>query len=935
MTQTDSAAHEDATPLGMSSPRNPPSTEEADTAATMSWAMDFIELGSPLSPMDKDGRHPSAGQRYCRDDAMNGDSSSALPSSSRFSVGSLEVHLKENREDVDAWLLLAVRSLELDIACGYVSTRLIVDFGPLGLSVVYARSEENVVRVSESQRLLAEVEEIHRVLQSHDTYTLATTEASIEQSLHVLSRALEIEANAYCEELWLLHLRLSQQLTTKRDVDSELQMTEQALAFVRTSVSLWRHFLTLQAPTLTRLDESVTTYTALLDHIAEASKQATQQQLKESFSVLLCDVVVQLCSIQCDAGRPTDAAAFLEVLLAGRPDDLEEDEQQQPLQDVRNQMIGDEVLILHLVHMHLSLFATVPLWLCERSFCEGEAVGVNVYRLLLSSDRIQQLQSSGRKLDLRSALQICEAAFETISEAAFIPPGVEVLRHNWIVVYAHADHIQLPERLEQLTIFAEEEIQRRTLLPRVVTLLATLFRDAYYKPDMETKLLEALMAQYKITDSTLPMTQVYQRFGEALHHYLLNSPQLFTDDPLRTDFPTLQFMLVRLAAMLPGKKNPVYSKRAISAMLRSDVEWSTQRQSLAVVFTALVRDTLAHIVGDESDADEQDMTQDTYYLVAQVQLLSQVCGVETAMDIVDTVVIQGGASSSQWRVVPRECRRIVWSMRFGLLLEFLKQDAEQTSRARELLVQLLDRYLKDVGPRSETARHVAKEQLANRLAGREDDGMPALGTAISLCVDYGGGACGSTLDMALFRLCLAATPPHERPSLFTAYRHHLGTYPAFWRSFAGTQLLLLMFTSRYLTLTHRSLSPTVQRPPFKRATCAVCAAACDDWCWIATPASLTRRCSAFSSRWNCKTRTLRRPRTHWAIVSASIRWTAPRGNSSACWKSCLVVATARAPHESRRSKRNYGRRAVCFFTRGRFSETQRRRFVCRLLPRVV
>ncbi|KAL4177556.1 hypothetical protein KRP22_002488 [Phytophthora ramorum] len=110
---------------------------------------------------------------------------------------SLQAKVERDPNDADAWLLLAIYHLELDV----------------GLSDEAANLSDN----ARLQHQLIYLCKKLSVRQSSSTFRdLNIEEANLTRCLHTLSRALEVEANAYCEALWLLYLHLCGEAANKQ-----------------------------------------------------------------------------------------------------------------------------------------------------------------------------------------------------------------------------------------------------------------------------------------------------------------------------------------------------------------------------------------------------------------------------------------------------------------------------------------------------------------------------------------------------------------------------------------------------------------------------------------------------------------------------------------------------------------------------------------------
>ncbi|POM76087.1 Hypothetical protein PHPALM_6714, partial [Phytophthora palmivora] len=173
VTDTPSSGHDDGVPVARGVEDKVERSEEDKD--------DFIVLGS-------------------REDlSQTGDARYFDDIDSRKTYGDmLQAKLDKDPSDTNAWLLLAVYQLQLEV-----------------------EPSDEAVNLSDDDRLLQQLlvlcKELNKRHRSSTSTSrlLAVDKANLKQCLHTLSRALEVETNAYCEALWLLYLHLCRQVTNK------------------------------------------------------------------------------------------------------------------------------------------------------------------------------------------------------------------------------------------------------------------------------------------------------------------------------------------------------------------------------------------------------------------------------------------------------------------------------------------------------------------------------------------------------------------------------------------------------------------------------------------------------------------------------------------------------------------------------------------------
>ncbi|OQR98723.1 hypothetical protein ACHHYP_08253 [Achlya hypogyna] len=207
---------------------------------------------------------------------------SSAPSSLRYhtkenlqhAIHDLERQVALNPEDTDAWVSLALMHLDVD-----VSAQL-----------------DDVGMLSSDARLRHVLQALRRRLQ-----TRSADEWPLEKTLHVLSRALEIEANLYHETLWRLYLALYPDDATRQE------LAQEALRFLPASAPLWRCFLDRCR------FESVAVAQVL--HYRAIDKLLRHAESGDQSRVVF-EMVLRLCATYVGAGQAEAATALLLSLLA-------------------------------------------------------------------------------------------------------------------------------------------------------------------------------------------------------------------------------------------------------------------------------------------------------------------------------------------------------------------------------------------------------------------------------------------------------------------------------------------------------------------------------------------------------------------------------------------------------------------------------------------
>ncbi|KAH7492025.1 Adenylate cyclase [Phytophthora ramorum] len=209
---------------------------------------------------------------------------------------SLQAKVERDPNDADAWLLLAIYHLELDV----------------GLSDEAANLSDN----ARLQHQLIYLCKKLSVSQSSSTFRdLNIEEANLTRCLHTLSRALEVEANAYCEALWLLYLHLCGEAANKQ---MEIDMVEHAVQFLPSSHALWLRYISTYDFDSVSMAEGV--FWRLMEHLArvnstEDGEDAAQVTPSKDLSILLTAMCFHLCIKLWRAGATSRVLKLLSAFL--------------------------------------------------------------------------------------------------------------------------------------------------------------------------------------------------------------------------------------------------------------------------------------------------------------------------------------------------------------------------------------------------------------------------------------------------------------------------------------------------------------------------------------------------------------------------------------------------------------------------------------------
>ncbi|ETV80100.1 hypothetical protein, variant [Aphanomyces astaci] len=252
---------------------------------------DFLVL-QPASTLDATTDKLSTFDRYYSKDCT------------QTHVQELELQVAQHPDDVNAWMALALLHVDVDLPN-------IDDVGSWSCqSQVF-----QIIQVMRSKR--------------HARETL-----NVDKAVHILARALEIEANLYSEVLWRLYLALYAK-------DGWSDLADQAMQFLPSSAKLW----------LCRLDHhSFGSVSAAAGLFRLAIEKITQHNHHPPTATMAHDVfelVVRWCRLYVDAGQGAQSRQLLESILDDKTSGFTAGFDQ------------DQLATLWLVYMDLMVLGTV------------------------------------------------------------------------------------------------------------------------------------------------------------------------------------------------------------------------------------------------------------------------------------------------------------------------------------------------------------------------------------------------------------------------------------------------------------------------------------------------------------------------------------------------------------------------------------------------
>ncbi|GLD98638.1 hypothetical protein PINS_up007355 [Pythium insidiosum] len=651
----------------------------------------FLRLGSPASsPEDSDDTGEV--RYYGRPSTVSITDGPATPTVATLSIAELEECVKHNASDVDAWLMLALRHLELR-----------------------AMSEEPSSLI---EHLLA----LSDLFDGIDSRVALPSRANVEQSLHTLARALEVESNAYCDVLWWLHLRLGaffrhafgvslETETGEQDAKTlEMEQVEQALEFVPTSVALWRHYFSL-LDVGTSLEDATGSMLRLLQHLTTLFEQIADNETRRAMRSLLCDLVLHVCSLYCIAGAESKADNLLTQLVAAEADNAWH-------VDVMNCLGSRERVALVLVFVHVSLTGEVPVMVSSRGLHDHDPMELEEIEALC----VRSVHAATSLCRLERALDVCEAAMQAADSVD--SDDRHALETLGVVCVALARRIrELDSATERLATLLNREMKRQQPFVRVLANLASQ-TNAVWPAALQT--------------TGVLLTQAVHLF--LLHHSNLFSPNGDNVDEAGSDgvLPSLSELVAVLAQCLEVDLNEL-------STLSSPVD----------ALSMLATRALARLVASPT-------AEATYALVSVLQLLNQVTQRhERSLRCLDELL-------SKTRSLPRQSQELLHALRVVWQFESLAASDENV----DVMAVTLATIRHAVTALAPSTRH--RERLAYALRIRQDtESSSSLSTTLRLVLAPQSESKQRVprILMELVHLALHALPSHERERFLTTLLH--------------------------------------------------------------------------------------------------------------------------------------------------------------------
>ncbi|KAL8014005.1 putative leucine-rich repeat domain superfamily [Plasmopara halstedii] len=646
----------------------------------------------------------------------------------------LQAKVNDDPTATDAWLQLAIFQLDLVIEMSDDAVKL---------------SDDDYLR----QQLIFLCKELNFKQHNSPLRIWAVEEANLKHSLHTLSRALEVEANAYCEALWLLYLHLCKQITSRQ---TEIDMVEQSVQFLPNSHALWLRYISTYDFESVSVAESI--HWRLLEHIARAHSNEigpeTSRLTSKDVSILITAITFHLCIKLCHAGACSRVLRLLSALL-------QLDDQSQEFSwcnAVRDQMQHNEVILICIVLAHFLLFHEIP-DLIEHWVAASNLECIPIEGLAYAAGSLRD-RGCDFEVDVFSRALTCyELALHTFQiESNLVHNAGNVILSNWMLLLA----LQRDEkRNKSLSAFFDKHLATIQQFSGATCTAAKLMVSEMNTGHEAQQLMLTMMNKSSET-----------RFPEALHHYLFTCHQL----PVLADAlsKTIPYVMERLADLLDVNIDDDYTS---SIHDTSKLRESRALNDLLKVLLEAWMDQLALLRQETAQHNLDDVSCANIYVALDIcHLMGKFIGTSAAVDAIQNIL-----SSPRFKLLPYEARQLAWVQRFIYQAELLQQEASKSVSWRinqAILIQIFRKYMLEMSVESEMLCQVSRRiEISIAKNSIEDAVRDCLNPERRQLFTY-----NKTLE--LLRLCSAAIAGPDKAAFYASFTDLFTLSPEFSLSFS-------------------------------------------------------------------------------------------------------------------------------------------------------
>jgi hypothetical protein len=636
-------------------------------------------------------------------------------------------------------------------------------------------SDDNA-HISEQSRLQLELSTLSTLLYRKARGSPRATmmnERNVRKCLHVLSRALEVEANLYREAVWLLYLHMCWQIS---DRQLEEETVEKAIQFMVGSHRLWLRYLSVFR--FAKVEKAAAFHGRLLQILCQMPSSLSDRSNEDgtsadkdgatSQSIAVSAVALNLCAALSQAGATDLLQQFLDAIVYGSEGDCVVPQVFSWCTMVRERLSRHDLIVLHLIYGHTLVYDRLPPsaedWLASAG-CSGIKMDRFAYTIESFRSEFNAVHDRNFPNERRAKLlNVYSHAYEYIvatveKDAALASAGGDVVLNNWMILIAE---LYLREGdTSALARFFDETLAGIQAHPAAAFTASKL---------LLSHLEDSVRAQQLMMDVLSESER--QDFPKSLHFYLFASDFL-PDLTVALDVSFIQVMS-QLSTILGAD---VEATKATIRRIKMGGDPIFKMRELEALLSQLLSLWMDQLAAGSPQHAEDETPSDIYVGLDICHLMARLLQPSMAIAGLDQIL-----HSSKFWTLDVGSRQLAWSLRFLLQINQLEVEAEHALPStgslpiQNELTQLFKRYMTEMCESSELAR-----QIELRIGSESD-----MNTAVIECL-YPRQHQSLTADVSLelFQLCCVTIPDRDKPQFFSLYADELAAEPRFALAFAG------------------------------------------------------------------------------------------------------------------------------------------------------
>lgn len=653
-------------------------------------------------------------------------------------ISQLEQIVQDHPEECNAWIELAIRQLDLDISLS-----------------------DEIAQATGQSRVRKELVALSKVIDSKQLTRSASDTIKLRKCLHILSRALEFEANCEREELWLLYLHMCREIG---DRQLEAEIAVKAVQFVSNSGRLWLFYLSRYDDSVPKAVDIHGRVVRLLVEESDTFPEANSSWVVStaSRSEMLAAVTLSLCLSLVAAEAFDELHQLLELIVCGE-DNKNKKTYPAALQwcvELRPHLSAIETAAFQLIYAHVLVFNRLPkhaeAWVTQVG---AKSMQLGRFAYTIESFRQDLAESRGGVLpsDLRAkVLTVYEHAHSFVSSETLdtSEPGGEVVLNNWMILVGEL-YLQDTEDTVEIEKFFSNQMSVIQAFPSSAFTASKLLTYHLEDPDRAVQLMLDMLSNC-----------AEEHFPISLHYYLCSSlylPDLTVGLDLR--FSDVMSILASNLGADPGEVKAAIRR---IKMHQDPVAKSKELEDLLFSLLSLWMGELAAATNN---------LPNIYSAIALCHLMTRLCQPSVGISGLERIL----RSSNFWKL-DADARNLAWVFRFYLQIVHLERESNYGQSnmwySAELpdLASLYKRYMVEMGESAELRRQ--RERLI--CSGGE------FSEAIIECLYPRRHVLLTTeVQMELFQLCQMTVSDRQKPRFFAYFAEELASDPRFSLWFSG------------------------------------------------------------------------------------------------------------------------------------------------------